>query len=201
MLMRAFSFSCLFVYALSSAAQTPSLEMLASYITGDYSSKIQAKEDTNFLDISLKITSIWDDQPEVVWLYVEQAVSNKTKKPYRQSIHQLVELEEGKYANYAFQIPNANQYIGANKKPKLLDDLSIEDLLLLDGCQIGMHFAKGAFRGATEQKCPNTWNGSSIATSEVEIYEDKLISWDRGWTEDGKQVWGSTKGGYVFIKK
>lgn len=201
MFIRTFIINILFILSVSAVAQTPSLELLTSYMTGEFNSKAQAKEDTNFLDISLKMTRIWEDQPEVVWLYLEQAASDNLKQPYRQRIYQLVEFEEGKYASYVFEIPNAEQYIGATKKTKLLENLSISDLTMLDGCQIGLHFAKGAFRGSTEGKCPNNWSGASIATSEVEIYEDKLISWDRGWTEDGKQVWGSTKGGYAFIKK
>jgi hypothetical protein len=43
--------------------------------------------------------------------------------------------------------------------------------------------------------------GASYATSEVVIYSDKLISWDRGWNDEGKQVWGAQKGGYVFLKQ
>jgi CpeT protein len=201
MLIRAFIFLLILSQSLSSQAQSPSLELLAQYMEGNFDSRAQAKQDTNFLDITLKMSRIWEDEPNVVWLYVEQAASNSLNKPYRQRIYQLVELAEGKYASHVFEIPNAERYVGANKKPKLLEDLSISDLIMLDGCQIGLHFAKGAFRGATEGKCPNNWSGASIATSQVEIYKDKLISWDRGWTEDGKQVWGSTKGGYIFIKK
>jgi CpeT protein len=27
-----------------------------------------------------------------------------------------------------------------------------------------------------------------------------LLSWDRGWDVNGKQVWGAEKGGYIFVK-
>jgi CpeT protein len=35
----------------------------------------------------------------------------------------------------------------------------------------------------------------------VEIFADRLASWDRGWNKEDKQVWGAEKGGYVFIKQ
>jgi hypothetical protein len=33
------------------------------------------------------------------------------------------------------------------------------------------------------------------------IDRDKMITWDRGFDENSNQVWGATKGGYVFKKK
>jgi hypothetical protein len=28
-----------------------------------------------------------------------------------------------------------------------------------------------------------------------------MLSWDRGYNKDDKQVWGAEKGGYRFVKK
>jgi hypothetical protein len=28
-----------------------------------------------------------------------------------------------------------------------------------------------------------------------------MVSWDRGFDKEGKQVWGAQKGGYRFVKK
>jgi hypothetical protein len=28
-----------------------------------------------------------------------------------------------------------------------------------------------------------------------------MVSWDQGWNGEGKQVWGATKGGYIFVKQ
>tara|TARA_B110000046_G_C12739099_1_gene291797 strand:- start:28 stop:540 length:513 start_codon:yes stop_codon:yes gene_type:complete len=170
-------------------------------MTGEFTSKAQAKKDTNYSDISLKVTRIWENKIEEVWLYVERANSNNLKQPYRQHIYQLVELSEYKYVSYIYDIPDKEKYIGANKKPTILDDLSSEDLLPLEDCGMGMHYAKKAFRGATAARCPNSWSGAALETSEMELYKDKLISWDRGWTEEGDQVWGPTIGAHIFIKK
>ena len=42
--------------------------------------------------------------------------------------------------------------------------------------------------------------GASFARSEVEILEDKVISWDRGFDANGEYVWGAEKGPYIFNK-
>lgn len=43
-------------------------------------------------------------------------------------------------------------------------------------------------------------HGASYARSEVEILEDKVISWDRGFDAEGNYVWGAEKSGYIFNK-
>jgi len=61
--------------------------------------------------------------------------------------------------------------------------------------------ADGVFEGSTVGKgCASELRGASYATSEVRITPEQLLSWDRGFDAQGKQVWGATKGGYVFKK-
>ena len=56
--------------------------------------------------------------------------------------------------------------------------------------------------GATQgQGCISTLRGAAYATSEVEISESVLVSWDRGWDNSGEQAWGATAGGYEFVKR
>ena len=48
------------------------------------------------------------------------------------------------------------------------------------------------FFGTTKDKeCKSLLFGASYATSEVEIFQDKILSWDRGYDSDDIQVWGS----------
>ena len=55
------------------------------------------------------------------------------------------------------------------------------------------------FTGTTKDKeCKSLLFGASYATSEVEIFQDKILSWDRGYDSDDIQVWGSVDGPYIF---
>ena len=57
------------------------------------------------------------------------------------------------------------------------------------------------YKGKTgDNSCESTLRGASYARSEVEIFEDKIISWDRGFDAQSNYVWGAEKGGYVFNK-
>jgi len=59
----------------------------------------------------------------------------------------------------------------------------------------------GDFVGSTvDRSCPSDLRGASYATTEVRVSEGELLSWDRGFDEEGRQVWGSRAGGYLFRK-
>ncbi|PNX94703.1 chromophore lyase CpcT/CpeT 3-like protein [Trifolium pratense] len=46
---------------------------------------------------------------------------------------------------------------------------------------------------------PNTWNGAAYCTSELSIMKNNEIhTWDRGYDDDGNQVWGQKDGAYEF---
>ena len=78
-----------------------------------------------------------------------------------------------------------------------------DSLILRSGCEVILYRADdGYFKGGTiDKNCSSDLRGASYATSEVMIDKDKMITWDRGFDESGNQVWGATKGGYIFKKK
>ncbi|PKA47600.1 hypothetical protein AXF42_Ash014796 [Apostasia shenzhenica] len=46
---------------------------------------------------------------------------------------------------------------------------------------------------------PNSWNGASYCTSELMIHKNgEVHTWDRGYDDDGNQVWGPKEGPYEF---
>ncbi|CAI0446778.1 unnamed protein product [Linum tenue] len=46
---------------------------------------------------------------------------------------------------------------------------------------------------------PNTWNGASYCTSELAVLKNNEVHmWDRGYDDDGNQVWGVREGAYEF---
>jgi len=48
--------------------------------------------------------------------------------------------------------------------------------------------------------CPSELRGAKYATSEVTISKNGFVSWDRGFDENGNQVWGAEYGGYDFLR-
>jgi len=178
-------------------------DRLVDYMTGSFSSAEQAEKETNYFNIELEMVQIWKDRTDGPWIYIEQAVADHKDKPYRQRVYQLKNRTDGRIESRVYTIPNPLRFAGDYKKDFPLIRITPDSLTLRKGCDVVLYMNDyGNFEGGTvDSNCTSDLRGASYATSEVTIYKDKLISWDRGFDENGKQVWGATKGGYVFLKK
>jgi len=173
-------------------------------MTGTFSSELQSKQDTDYFDIRLQMQHIWKHRTDGYWIYVEQAVADYVNKPYRQRIYQVVQTGDNMFESRVYEFDNPLQYAGAWNDTAKLNSLTIEELQLRNGCTITLIWndTLQKFTGATADKnCSSNLRGAAYATSEVIIDEEKLISWDRGWDSNSKQVWGAEKGGYIFLKQ
>ncbi len=179
------------------------LVMLKAYMSGSFSSEQQSKEDSNFFDIRLHMTPVWSDRKDGFWLYVEQATASSQDKPYRQRVYHVQLLNDSLITSEVFEMKNPLRFAGEWKKENPLASLTPDSLQARSGCTIflrkDMH---DHFYGETPGKtCISNLKGAAYATSEVVIQPYLLLSWDRGWDAKSKQVWGSEKGGYRFVKQ
>ncbi len=175
---------------------------LVEWMSGEFDSSEQAKSDSAFYNISLKMTRIWPNQPNGVWLYVEQAVANTLDKPYRQRIYFLSESNDDEFTSDVYLVPEEENYVGAWKTPALLDKLTPFNLNYKAGCAVFLFFDGFQYAGKTNEKsCKSDMRGAAYATSEVVLTANEIRTWDRGIDSNGKQVWGSEAGHYIFIRK
>ena len=190
------------IFFIAVKAQSPDLKLLSGYMAGTYSSEEQHLKDTaDYFDIRLEIIPIWKNRTDGYWFYVEQAVAQSIDKPYRQRVYHLTELNSGKFSSVVYTMNDPSRF---THQAELLEKLlSPDSLIEREGCAvILMKDGKDKFVGSTEdKKCPSERSGATYAVSEVTIYPNELHSWDRGFDGEDKQVWGATKGGYIFIKK
>ena len=179
------------------------IDVLVDYMTGSFTSEDQAKIDSNYFNIELEMVQIWQDRTDGPWIYVEQAVVENKEKPYRQRVYQLKERKDGKIESVVYTIPEPLRFAGDYQKDFPLIRLTPDSITLKEGCEVVLERNDvGYFEGGTVGKnCPSELRGASYATSEVMIDKDKLISWDRGFDENGNQVWGAKEAGYIFKKK
>ncbi len=182
-------------------AQETDLQKLTSWMTGSFNSKEQADLDTNFYNISLHMVQIWNEEPDYVWLYVEQAADWALEKPYRQRVYRLSENEDGTFESAVFTFNNPLRFAGDWKNENLLAQLTPDSLMVREGCALILRFNDGVFEGSTNGKdCISNLHEASYATSEVRIEENVVTSWDRGFNKDDVQVWGAVTGPYIFKK-
>lgn len=177
------------------------LELLVNWMTGSFSSEEQSKNDSDYYSISLEMHRIWENRNDGHWLYVEQAVTTGKDKPYRQRIYHIFE-EDGVVKSVIYSIPDEKKFIGGWKDISVFDNLSPERLETRKGCEVIIKRKdENTFIGSTvEKNCTSNLRGATYATTEVIITKDTMISWDRGFDYKDEQVWGATKGGYIFKK-
>ena len=179
------------------------VEALVDYMIGSFSSKEQAEKDSSYFNIELEMVQIWKDRTDGPWIYIEQAAAETKEKPYRQRVYQIRQRSDGKIESIVYSIPDPLRSAGDYGKEFPLLRLTPDSLILRSGCEVILYRTDdGYFEGGTiDKNCPSDLRGASYATSEVMIDKDKMITWDRGFDENGNQVWGATKGGYIFKKK
>ena len=175
---------------------------LCGFMTGDFSSEIQSQNDTDYYDIRLHMAPLWPDSKDGYWLYVEQAMASQPDKPYRQRFYKVILKDDFTIESMVYTINEPLRFAGAWAKPELLQGINTDSLETRTGCSIMLKkVAPGIYEGSTNGKdCPSNLRGASYATSQVTINSQKMVSWDRGFDKNGKQVWGAEKGGYVFLK-
>jgi hypothetical protein len=181
-------------------AQSSELKKVAKWLQGGYSSELQSKNDSDYYSISLMIIPIWTKRTDGFWFYVEQAMSTMIDKPYRQRVYHLTEPQAGKFESAIFMLDNPLRFAG---KVQDVEALPIDSIHLKEGCSVYLSFnkEKKSYVGGTEGvNCPSDRSGAKYATSIVTLDQGQLLSWDQGFDSENKQVWGATKGGYVFIK-
>lgn len=191
----------LILSAYVSTAQEASLKLLSDWMTGTFSSEDQALADTSYFSISLHIYPLSPKGTDGIWLYVEQAMASKLDKPYRQRVYCLTAKADSTFQSSIFTLNDPLRFAG---KPELVSALPSDSLVPRHGCEVVLAWnaEKSCFAGSTgANSCPSDLRGASYATSEVELYADRMLSWDRGFNPEGKQVWGAENGGYIFRKK
>jgi hypothetical protein len=186
----------------SESLTSPDLDTLASWMSGYFSSQKQSLQDTSYRDVRLHMFPIWKARDDGYWFYVEQAVAEYAGRPYRQRIYNLYQASDTTFYSEVYTLSDPAAFTGAWKKERSLPEISRDSLELRTGCTtILRRSSASAFSGGTQGRgCESNLRGASYATSQVVIQRDKLISWDRGFDAEGKQVWGAEKGGYVFRK-
>jgi CpeT protein len=199
-LVRQFILSCFIFTPLLGVSQiTKELRAVGRMMHGKFSSERQSKSDSAFFDIRLSILPIWTERSDAIWMYVEQAVSNKLDKPYRQRVYRITQLMDGSFESAVFTLKDPLRFAG---KVELFESLNPDSLELRDGCSVFLKkIGKRSYEGATGYKtCPSDMRGAAYASSIVTLNSTMLLSWDRGFDRNDTQVWGAEKEGYKFLR-
>jgi hypothetical protein len=174
-------------------------------LTGGFSSEAQSREDPDYFDVRCHVLPLWRGDHDARWLYVERAVPGLPEAPYRQIVYRLGDAptapKKGKrFELTAYTIADPARFAGASADPAKLETMTPEDLVARPGCTVVLVEGKaGDFTGGTRgRNCPGDKLGVAYVTSEWTVEKETLRIWDRAFDVEGRQVWGATRGPYVF---
>lgn len=187
---------------------------LAQMLEGQFDSADQAKKDRAYFSVTLRACEAKSPLGPHV-LYVEQALTDARDAPYRQRLYVIERTSEDRARSRVFELVDPSSAVGACERDSApsFDATAATELV---GCAVDMVWTGDHFEGrtpdmawdgaafrpsTTPDACKNERSGARYATSEVALFADRLVSWDRGYDGAGRQVWGATKGGYVFVRR
>jgi hypothetical protein len=181
------------------------VEDLVRRLSGRFSSEAQSRSDPDYVDLRCQGVPLWKASKGARWIYVERSVPGRPDAPYAQMVYRLVDdpfakIDERRFALDAYAIKEPGRFAGAAADPGRLDAMTPDDLVPRPGCSILLvRGSDDTFTGGTKGRdCAGDGPGVAYMTSEWTVTKDTLTRWDRGFDAGGRQVWGATKGPYVF---
>jgi len=184
----------------SASVSSLELEQLTEWMSGQFSSAAQSERDTSFFSITLTMVPIWEANKDAKWLYVEQAVTKNLVKPYRQRVYKVTQLPDRSFESKVYELPDPEKFIQAWDSLELFTSITPKNLVEREGCSVFLKKVSGKeYSGSTlNDNCKSTLYGANYATSKVQVFKDKIISWDQGWDLEENQIWGAETEGYIF---
>ncbi|XP_043723652.1 chromophore lyase CRL, chloroplastic-like [Telopea speciosissima] len=183
--------------------------IVADSLSGEKFSRDQASRDPdNYFNLRMLTCPAAEMDGSKV-LYLEQAFWRTPQKPFRQRFSMVkpcpkemkCDVELSSYA-----IRDAEEYKNFCDRPKdqrPLPEEVIGDIaehlttIYLKRCERGK---RCLYEGSTPPGgFPNSWNGATYCTSELSVLKNgEIQTLDRGYEDDGNQVWGVKGGPYEF---
>jgi hypothetical protein len=182
-------------------------------ITGRFSTRLHQSIDSTKGDVLVR-TVEYADHDDAVLLYTQQGEYFEGKfYPYRQRIYAIYQKDDYYIGLDIFALPNEEKYWDALTEVndgdttfvadlERLRAIPIDSLIYKDGCSINIYKDNlNGFRGSTTyDACRGSFKGATYTTTEFVIYPHEVISWERGWDDDGNQKWGPINGPYIYSK-
>ena len=175
--------------------------VFADSISGTFDSAAQADQDTRYDHAIWHRVEIWPGDKDARWVYAENWLAG-AEKPYRQRISKFRLAEDGSIVSESFRFKDAEQMVSAWSQPGRFQSVDKATLVSAAGCEIRLaRTAPRQFEGSTYgQQCRNSYKGASYVVSRSVINMDGFTNWDRGFNQDGEQVWGPKTHGYRFLR-
>lgn len=137
-----------------------------------------------------------------VFLYQEQALTDRLTQPYRQRFLRIAPSADGNgIESVSYRLRDSESWIGLCDRP--IGDRTVQGSDLEDThCRVVLVPVGENFVGDTPAGgCPSNYRGAVSVTNHIILYEDGMDTFDQGFDTEGNLVWGSTGDPYRFRKQ
>lgn len=185
----------------------PNLITLGRYLAGEFDNQQQALTEPIWyvhLHLWLRPTALFVE--DSLTLFAEQASIVNLDQPYRP---RLLRLRQNPSDDSSLQVQHymfkeMMNVRGAGRNPKLLEQLTPEQVEFLPSCTLNVTVLGDRFKAfpATEENCCFTYEGQTYQVSlGFEVTANELKTYDKGIDSiTGKGIWGALMGPYCYQK-
>ena len=186
----------------SSVQATPEQQVQAvvSHLVGVMDTSAQARNNPKAPNVRMttcqvNIQNNTNNTPSV-FLYQEQALSDRLSQPYRQRFLQITPNSNNSVQSVSFKPLNPTTLIGLCDKPqteRITSDVGTPV------CRVTIKPVGADYIGETPPEgCPANVRGAVRITNRIILHSTGMDTLDRGFDASGNQVWGATNETYQF---
>lgn len=186
----------------SSVQATPEQQVQAvvSHLVGIMDTSAQARSNPKAPNVRMTTcqATVQNDSNNIpsVFLYQEQALSDRLSQPYRQRFLQISLNSNNIVQSSSFKPSNSTTLIGLCNKP--LPERIVSDIGT-PVCSVSIKPVGQDYIGETPpQGCPANVRGAVRITNRIILHSTGMDTLDRGFDASGNQVWGATNETYQF---
>jgi len=178
------------------------IKTLARWMASDFSNQEQAFENPPFFaHIRVCMRPLPSDFLNCTSFFLEQAYDFMLNRPYRLRVFKIIQVDDHIELAH-FKLKDQEKFFGASRDLQRLQNLTLEDLEEMPGCDMIVSWTGHSFKGEVKpgKACIVERNGkTTYLDNSFEIDENKLISYDIGRDpETDELVWGSVAGPFHF---
>ncbi|MGB3535895.1 MAG: chromophore lyase CpcT/CpeT [Microcoleaceae cyanobacterium] len=150
-------------------------------------------------EIEVEEIETTNQQTQFIFLYQEQALTNKLDQPYRQRFLKISPDENYQQVESAsFKLIQPKKYVGFCDQPESERVIKAEELGE-SNCSVFLQKQESGYLGKTPPEgCETNFRDAVKVTNTIILNEMGMDTLDRGFNAEGKQVWGAENRPYQF---
>ncbi|MEO1299444.1 MAG: chromophore lyase CpcT/CpeT, partial [Cyanobacteria bacterium J06636_16] len=186
---------------------TPSsepVEAVVNHLVGVMDTSAQAAVEPDRVSVQMttcRIELVEDSSDAAgVYLYQEQALTERLDSPYRQRfLHIVADKEDERVESRTFKPIETEAWVGLCDRPlaeRVIPTTAFSPEVV---CTIELQPADSGYVGSTPPEgCPVNLRGAVRLTNTIVLHAAGMDTWDRGFDAAGNQVWGAEDTAYEF---